>query len=147
MLKFKRKVLLSKIEGTYGVDAAPAAATDAILARNMRVMPLRLGVERRELVKTWFANEGDIVIGQWSEISFDVEMAGAGTAADTVAKYGPLLRGCGLAQTVNAAVSVQYDPVSTAEESLSKYFQVDGRQHKMLGCRGNRFGWTIRAGG
>jgi len=41
---------------------------------------------------------------------------------------------------------VQYDPVSTAEEAVSIYYQLDGRQHKMLGCRGSKFGWTIRAG-
>jgi len=146
MLKFKRKVLLAKIEGTYAVDSVPVAATDAVLVRNLRVRPLRLGYERRELAKTFYANEGDIVTGQWSEIEFDLEIAGAGTAVDTVAKYGPLLRGCGIAQTVNAAVSVQYDPVSSGEESLSIYFQIDGRQHKLLGCRGSRFGFTIRAG-
>lgn len=146
MLRFKRKWIGLKIEGAYGVDAVPAAATDSLLVKNLKVSPLRLGYERRDVVKTFYANEGDFATGQWSEIEFDVEIAGAGTAVDTVPKYGTALRACGLAQTVNALVSVQYDPVSSAEESATIYFQIDGRQHKMLGCRGSKFSLTIRAG-
>lgn len=145
MLRFRRKVLLAKIEATYGVDAAPVAATDGMLVRNLKVTPLNLAYDRRETVKPFYANEGQIVTGQWSTLEFEVELAGAGIAVDTVPKYGPLLRGCGLAQTVNATVSVQYDPVSSGEESLTMYFQMDGRQHKMLGCRGS-MGLRIRAG-
>jgi hypothetical protein len=41
---------------------------------------------------------------------------------------------------------VQYDPVSIGEESATSYFQVDGRQHKVLGARGSKFGMMIKAG-
>lgn len=145
MLRFRRKVLLAKIETTYGVDAVPVAATDGMLVRNLRVRALELAYDRRETVKTFYANEGQIVTGQWSTLEFEVEMAGAGGAVDAIPKYSPLLRACGLAQTVNATVSVQYDPVSSGEDALTAYFQMDGRQHKMLGCRGS-MGMRIAAG-
>lgn len=144
-MKFKRKVLLFKNEATYGLDAAPVAATDGLLVRNLRAVPLNVGYERRMTVKPFYANEGQIVTGQWSTLEFEIEMAGAGGAADAVPKYGPVLKACGMAQTVNAAVSVQYDPVSSAEDSATAYFQVDGRQHKFLGLRGS-LGIRIRAG-
>lgn len=146
MLKFKRKVVLFKIEGTYGTDPTPAAADNALLVRNLTVAPLKLAYEDRSVVRPYFSNEGKIVTGKWSEISFEIEMQGAGGAVDDVAKYGPVLRACGLAQTVNAGVSVQYDPISTAEESATIYFQIDGRQHKMQGLRGSKFGMSVSAG-
>ena len=147
MLKFKRKVLLFKLESVYGTDSVPVAATDGLLVRNLSVAPLKLSYdERGELVRPFYANEGKVVSGQWSEMSFEIEMAGAGGAVDAVAKYAPVLRACALAQTVNAAVSVQYDPVSAGEESASAYWQIDGRQHKMLGCRGSKFGIMVEAG-
>lgn len=147
MLRFKRKVLLFKIETTYGVDSVPVAATDGLLVRNLSVQPLKLSYEDRgPLVRPFYSNDGKIVTGKWSEMSFEIEIAGAGGAVDAVAKYGPVLRACGLAQTINAVVSVQYDPVSTGEDSASSYWQVDGRQHKMLGLRGSKFGLSISAG-
>jgi hypothetical protein len=147
MLKFKRKVLLFKLESVYGTDSVPVAATDGLLVRNLSVSPLKLSYEARgPLVKPFYANDGQIVTGKWSEMSFEIEMAGAGGAVDAVAKYAPVLRACALAQTINAGVSVQYDPISTAEESASAYFQIDGRQHRMLGLRGNKFGMSISAG-
>jgi len=145
MLKFRRKVLLWKVEAVYGTDAVPVAATDGLLVRNLRVQPLRVGYERRDVVRPFYSNQGQIVTGQWSEISFEIEMAGAGGAVDAIPKYAAAIRSCGFAQTVNAAVSVQYDPVSSAEDSATGYFQVDGRQHRLLGCRGS-MGISIRAG-
>jgi hypothetical protein len=68
-------------------------------------------------------------------VEFEVEVAGAG-AAGTAPKYGPLLRGCAHAETVNASVSVVYAPVSESEESLTLYFHHDGHLHKVLGARG-----------
>lgn len=146
MLRFKRKVLLWKIEGTYGVDSVPVAATDGLLVRNLSVRPLKLSYERREPVLPFYNNYGQVITGAWSEIDFEIEMAGAGGAVDAVVKYGPVLRICQLAQTINAGVSVQYDPISSGEEAASAYFQVDGRQHKMLGLRASKFGLMIEAG-
>lgn len=147
MLRFKKKVLLFKIEGGgYGVDAAPAAATDGLLVRNLSVSPLKLSYEDRSIVRPFYANDGKIVTGKWSEVSFEIEIQGAGGAVDAIAKYAPVLRACGMAQTVNAGVSVQYDPVSAAFESATQYFQVDGRQHKILGSRASKFGVMISAG-
>jgi len=85
----------------------------------------------------YFGNKGRIVAGQFGAMSFEVEVAGAGGAVDAVPKYGPLLRACGMSQTVNAAVSVVYAPITTAEESASIYFYLDGRLQKLLGSLGN----------
>jgi hypothetical protein len=145
-MKWNRKVILFKPEATYGVDSVPVAATNGLLVRNVSFRALNLAYERRTTVKGFYTNEGEIATGKWSEISFEIEMQGAGGAADAIPAWGPVLRCSSHAQTVNAGVSVQYDPISTAEEAASIYFQMDGRQHKMLGCRGSRFGMSVRAG-
>jgi hypothetical protein len=139
MLKFQTKAITAKVEGTYGTDSTPAGATDAVLARNMTVKPLRLLLDRRDFVLPYFGNQGQLVAGKFCEVDFEVELAGGG-AAGTAPKYGPLLKGCGLSETINAGVSVVYAPVSPApgaEVSLSIYFYVSGRLHKILGSLGS----------
>lgn len=42
-----------------------------------------------------------------------------------------------MAETINIGVDVQYDPVSSGEESVSMYFYMDGILHKLIGSRGN----------
>lgn len=135
-MKWKRKVILLKNEGSYATDAAPVAATDGILARNVRFNPLQLAYDDREYAVTYFGNKGKIISGQWAELAFEVEMAGS-SAAGTAPKYGPALKSCGMAETVNVGVSVVYAPLSASEVSSTIYFQKDGRQHKLLGCFGN----------
>jgi len=133
--KWRRKALMLKAEGTYGVDPTPAAATDAVLARNVSLRPLILDADERTLVLPWFGNFGKLVAGKHVEIDFDVEMAGAG-AAGTVPAYGPALVACEHSQTVNAGTSVVYAPITTGEGSCTIYFYLDGRLHKILGARG-----------
>jgi len=135
-LFWKRKVILGKIEGTYGADSTPVPGTDAMLVRNVRFRPLVQPAEEREFDVPYYGTKGQILAGQYAELSFEVEMAGGG-AAGTAPKYGALLRACGLSETVNAGVSVVYAPVSTGFTSASLYFRMDGREHKLLGAFGN----------
>lgn len=135
-LKWMRKVILLKNEGSYAVDASPVPATDAMLVRNVAFRPLQLAYEDREYDVPHFGNKGRIIAARWSELAFEVEMAGSG-AAGTAPKYGAALKSCMLSETINAGVSVVYAPISSGEVSSSIYFRMDGREHKMLGCYGN----------
>ena len=133
---WKKKVILLKTEGTYGTDAAPTGALNAILARNVTFNENPTTGQPRDLVKPTLGNVVEPRTLRHVELTFDVEMAGSGTV-DVPPAYGPALRACGLAETVNATVSVQYDPVSAAYESASAYINIDGVLHKMLGVRGS----------
>jgi hypothetical protein len=64
-----------------------------------------------------------------------VALAGAGAAGD-VPGYGPLLRACGFAETINAGTDVEYDPVSGSFESVTIYYERDGERQIVTGCRG-----------
>lgn len=133
---WKKKVILLKAETVYGTDIVPTGALNAILARNVTFNENPTTGQPRDLVKPTLGNVVEPQTLRKVELTFDVEMAGSG-AVDTPPAYGPGLRACGLAETINALVDVQYDPVSAAYESASAYINIDGVLHKMLGVRGS----------
>lgn len=133
-LRWKRKAITAKAEGTYGVDSVPAAATDAILCRNVSIEPLQLTYDQREFALPWFGGFGKIPSDGFVKLDFEVEAAGS-AAAGTAPAYGPLLKACGMGETIVAVTSVTYAPVST-ENSVSIYMYIDGRLHKILGSLG-----------
>jgi hypothetical protein len=69
------------------------------------------------------------------EVSFEVELAGSGTAG-TAPAYGPVLRSCGLSETLVTSTSATYAPESSGFESCTIHFHEDGIRHKLTGCRG-----------
>lgn len=133
--KWKNKALLIKTEATYGVDATPTGAANWIEARNLSLTPMDSDKVARNIEMPYKGNAGSILVSHWAKLSFDVAYAPSGTAG-TAPKWGPLMLGCGMAQTVTAATSVAYNLVSTGELSLCAYINIDGTLHQMLGLRG-----------
>lgn len=131
----RNTAILAKIETTYGTDSAPAGATDAILASNFSATPLGANLIDRALVRPYFGSSGQLMGSTWKDLSFDVEIAGSGTAGAAPA-YGPLLRACGFAEVITAGQRVEYNPISSAFESVTLYYYDDGLLHKLLGARG-----------
>lgn len=145
MIKAKRKVITAKIEAVYGTDPVPAVATDSLLVHNFSATPKQIRYVERDPALPYFGNGGQIKVGETMQMQFDVEIAGAGAVADAP-KFGPLLRGCSLSQTITPITGpVDYAPVTTGEESVTIYFYWEGLLHKMLGARGT-IGWTFSAG-
>lgn len=133
---YRRKVLLSKIEGVYGTDSVPVAATDALLVRNCSIRPVNTELVDRELVKMYLGHDEQIPVMAGRAIDFEVEMVGSGV--DGVApKWGKELLACGFAETINGLVDVSYSPVSSGFSSLSKRYHQDGLEHIALGSRGS----------
>jgi hypothetical protein len=91
----------------------------------------------RDLIRGFFGSSEQLPSAVRSQISFSVELAGSG-AAGTAPKWGPLLRACAFAETINAGTSVQYDPISGPTfPSLTIYAFRDGIRHIFTGARGN----------
>lgn len=132
----KKYLVLAKVETTQFTDASPTAALNAILAKNLKVTPLRVQSEARNLMRPYFGNSEQIPVVEEAMVEFDVEMAGAG-AAGTAPKYSPLLRGAGFAETINAGVSVVYNPISGSFEFVTLYIYRDGTIYKLLGAHGS----------
>ena len=131
----RKRLLRSKIESVYGTDPTPAG-TDAVLVRSIDITPLDSDVVERELIRPYLGNFEQLLGNQHVEITFEVELAGSGSAG-TAPAWGPIMRACGLGETIVASTSVTYAPVSTGFESCTIYFDNDGILHKITGCRGS----------
>ena len=133
-LRYRKKLLLAKIEAVSGTAEALVAA-DAILAAAIEITPLAGETTSREIEYAYYGHAGDIPINTHQQIAFKIELAGAGGAGDTPA-WGKLLQACAFAEVVTANVKVDYNPITGAEKSLTIGINIDGQMHTMQGCRG-----------
>ena len=129
----RKRLIAVKIETTSGTDAVPIG-TDALLVRNLDITPLSGDVVSRDLVRPYFGNYDQLIAKTSVAVSFEVELAGSGTA--TVApKFGAVLKACGMNEVTST--SVTYNPISGSLQSCTIYYNVDGILHKLTGCRGD----------
>lgn len=135
-MKWRRKTLLLKRESVYGVDAIPTGVANAVLAFDVELNPVEHEAVERDPLRPYFGDAESVIAGEHVALSFAVELTPSGGAVDAPAAWSAVARACGLAETINAVVSVVYDPVSTAEESATVYINIDGTRHAILGFRG-----------
>ncbi len=135
-LKFRKKIILAKIEVTYGTDSVPTGAANAIQTKDLEISPMEGDTVNRDTDRPTLGNDLSIHVGTHVACTFKVEMSGAG-AVDTAPAYGPLLRACARAETITAATDVQYDLVSGNEEAVTMYLHFDGQKHAIVGARGD----------
>lgn len=130
--------ILAKVGTTYGTDSVPAGA-NAILCAKPKVTPLVTRNVPRELVRAYFGASEELIGVRYSTMEIECELVGGGTAG-AAPPIGPLLRACGLAQTI-AASRVDYTPITNNQEWVDIYYFDSGVRHVMLGARGNvKFG-------
>lgn len=134
---YTKKVLLAKLESSYGTDSAPTGASNAMEVRNLEPGLMQGDTFNRDLTRDHFGASKLIHKAPYGTLGFDIEIAGSG-AAGTAPAYGDLLKACGMGETVNAGTSVVYTPVtSDSPDSITLHYVVDGQIHKMVGCRGS----------
>jgi len=130
----RKRLILLESEGTYGTDPTPTGA-DAVLVRDLNIVPLQSDVVSRDLVRPYLGASEQLLANTRVECTFSVELAGSGTAG-TAPRYGKALLACGMSETVVAATSVTYAPVSASFGSCTIYYTIDGVLHKVTGARG-----------
>lgn len=133
---WKNKIVLFKLETTYGTDPTPTGAADALLVVDVELTPMQGEDVSRNLDLPYFGHQGTIAAALHARLSFKVELAPSGTAG-TAPAWGRLLRACGMAQTINAGTSVVYNPITDNPESGHFYIWVGGTRYRMPGARGN----------
>jgi hypothetical protein len=137
----KMMVLLAKEESSYGADASPVVASNAIEAMDIKINYTGEMLERG-LQKDTISPVGAKLGKRWIEITFTCELKGSGSAG-TAPRLGDLFEACGFSENVGVGSSVLYKPDSTAIKSITLYvydIQADtgnSRLHKVLGARGN----------
>lgn len=132
---WREKILVAKIEATYGVDAAPGGA-EAILAKDVRLMPMEGNDIDRDLELPWDGNAGTIPADLHTKISFDVELEPSGSAG-VAPGWGVLMRMASCAQTIVATTSVTYNKISSGRESGTIHLLIGNTLYALRGSRGN----------
>lgn len=129
--------LLAKIESTYNTDPTPVGGSNAIQVSNIELTPIEADNVQAPAMQGFLGNStrGTLLAGKRVSVSLDVELSGS-SAAGTAPAYGPLLKSCGLSETVASSTSVTYAPVSASFSSCTIYCFYDGTRHKITGCRG-----------
>jgi hypothetical protein len=133
--RWNTKILLAKIEATYGTDSVPVAATDAILAREVALTPMEGSDVSRDLETPWMGPDATLPAELHARLSFRVELAGSGTAG-TAPRWSALMRACGCAEVISAGISVTYNPVTDAHQSVTFYLWIGGTRYVLRGARG-----------
>jgi len=130
----RNEVILAEIESTYNTDPNPTGA-EAVAFSDVSWSNEGLRMAETGKVQQGLDTPQRIYAGRLQTITFAVCLKGSGTAG-TAPEFGPLLRACGLGETIVASTSVTYAPVSSAIESCTIYYYEDGVRHILTGCRG-----------
>jgi len=148
----RRQGVLVKIESSDGADASPGA-TDAV--RMAGPGTLTIGAEIENARASVITQSLDLLAplapsAKFGELAFDVELRGAGSAyaAGVKPELDAILRAAGTSATLVTTPSSEswtYDTASASLETVSAYFQLDGKQWKLLGARAN-VAFSARAG-
>lgn len=133
-LRTKKVCLFAAAESVYGTAVALTPA-DAIQTHDLKIMPFEASTVQHDFDGQTFGNDGDVHVGVHVKVEFDCELAGSGSAG-TAPKFGRLLKGCQMLETVVATTSVTYTPVSNGTGSMTLGFELDGQKHSLRGARG-----------
>ena len=132
----EQRACLAAVESTYGTIPT-LLATDAILLReDAERVPLQAEYRDRRLVRGYLGASEEVPVNKHTAVRFPLEFAGSGTV-DTPPAWGRFLRAAGFAETINAATSVVYNPISSAFESIGGNFHMDANRHDFSGVRGS----------
>lgn len=130
-----KTVVLAKLETTYGVDAVPSGAENALVVSNLSINPLNAEYIARGIIRDYLGGSEELPGARYMECGFDIELVGSGENAVAPA-WGPLMRSIGFAEIITPVVRVDYVPISGNFESSTIYWYDDGVLHKLLGVRG-----------
>jgi hypothetical protein len=136
MAKFyDKKTILQKIEGTEGTDSAPVVGADAILTRDYAPNVLESDTRTRNLDLQWFGARPQTLAAMRRGATFNIDMAGSGTAVG-IPSWMKMNRIAGFdAGVVNGIISVTQSPISASVPSASHWAYIDNLLLKAVGCR------------
>jgi len=128
------RLILTKIEPVAGTDSIPTPALNAIRVITANITPNIEAIDRKVLKNT-MGMLPHMIGKKTATAEIEVELKGSG-AAGTSPELAPLLKACGLVETVNAGVDVTYEPSTTSAETCTIYVYKDGKLWKLIGGKG-----------
>jgi len=135
------KLLLAKIEATYGTDPMPDALS-AIETQDLEMLRYEGDRVAREVDRSILGGKEQVNVLPHTNTSFGVALAGSGTAG-TPPAWGELFRACGFNETIDVGIDVKYalatdgsDLSNSDSVTLYDYRDQAGQLQKTNGCRG-----------
>jgi len=122
-LQTRKRVVLAKIEGTYGTDPTPTGSANAMLVTNLTPSIVEAELVSRDLIRQYFGNSEQLMAQKYSKLDFEVEMVGGGVIGG-IPGYDCLLRACAMSgaattTTVTAAILSEVVTVTKTSHGLS----------------------------
>lgn len=106
---YANRTLLAKQEATYGLDPVPTGAANAVLSMEGSIQVEADKLER-DIDSAYLGAHPYVLVNKRATVQFKIDLLGAATAG-TAAPCGPILRACGMSETLNAALAT---PVNAA---------------------------------
>ena len=131
----RKRSILAKAESSYGTNPNPTGSANYVQVIDLNIEPIVSDEVSRDLIRPYMGNYEVIPANTRVNVTFDVEMAGSGSAG-TAPKYGAILKACGLSETISGGNTVTYAPVTTPSDSVTLFVNYDGVRHIVKGCRG-----------
>lgn len=127
----KKSALVMDLEATNGTAVNPTAAANAVAirVRNLKFKP-SVAMATRDVITGAMGNDDKLPFSQTlNGGTFDVELAGSGTAG-TAPAWGKIMQMGGFAETVVAGSRVEYTPAASGFRSSTIYMQQFNRLEK-----------------
>lgn len=138
---FDKKLILLKEEVTEGTDPTPTAAANAFQVLNYQPTFMDADQKVRNIEKAYFGANPVGLASLKRGASFDIEMAGGGTAG-TIAQWQKLLEFAGFAPAVVVASTSATSTPNSVVKSATHWGYIDNLLMKAIGGRMS-VGFTI----
>jgi hypothetical protein len=138
----RKKTLIAKIESVYGTDSVPTGASNAMLVKNLNIVPLAADLVSRDLVRPYLGNSEQLIAQKYVQLDFEVEMVGSGTIGLAPA-YDPLLKACGFAKAATTAAITITRASSTATATLAAHGYANGDKVVISGAVQTEYNGTF----
>lgn len=127
--------LMAKIEATNDTDPVPVVGTNDVRVVTGKIS-MTPGILARNVVKTTMGPKAHLIDPKRvMQLDLEIFLKPSG-AAGTPPEYGPLLIACGMKETIVAATSVSYDPLTSPLKKCTCYWYEDGLLYKLVGAVG-----------
>lgn len=97
-----KKILLAKTESSYGVDPTPTGGANAMVVRNLKVVPLNAELVSRDLYAPHLGASDQLIAQKSVAMDFEVEIAGSGIPGVAPA-WAPLIKACAFGETLTTS--------------------------------------------
>lgn len=132
---FEQRNVLLKGEGTYGSDAAPTGAANAVFSLEASLQLEASKLDRKQ-DRAFFGAYPYVLVGKQAIVEFEIDLIGA-SGLGTAAPCAAVLLAMAHAQVLVATTSATYNPVSSAFGSATIYFNWAGVLFEIVGARGS----------